>query len=202
MWGGILVLAIFESGVDSRLDRLFGGACVLPLGFIPALHARLHVQARRTPTVHLDVHTGLTGHAGPLWWAGSVPNGANSRQAREHLYPDGVAIEFRWSRASDPAVEVQNVRRDPRTPGRRRWGVDVEVGLRIRAFVLVRAPFAEVVRGAKDSLAPMGIGAAWLSVRLEHGSTVRQSAEGPLWTDARPLWTPPGIRGTVVRCLN
>jgi hypothetical protein len=33
LWGRSLVLAIFQSGVDSALCRLFGGTCVLPLGF-------------------------------------------------------------------------------------------------------------------------------------------------------------------------
>ncbi len=76
--GGILVLAIFWSGMDSGFDRLFGGACVLPLGFFRPLHTRLHVQLERAGTVHLVVHSGLTAGGGLLWWAGSVPNGAFS----------------------------------------------------------------------------------------------------------------------------
>lgn len=80
--------------------------------------------------------------------------------------------------------------------------MDAQVRPQICLFALVGALPSEVLRDAKDSLAPLGIGAGGLSVRLEHGSTVRQTADEPQWTDARPLWTPPSIRGTVVRCLN
>lgn len=169
--------------------------------FWPCMRACTCSRGRRG-TVHLVVHTGLPRGASLLWWAGSVPNGAFSRLARGHLYPDGVAIESCSIRTAGRVGEVQNVRRDLGPPERRRGGEDRQVGPQIRPFVLVRGPHVEMLRGAKDSLAHLGIGAARLSLRLEHGSTVRQTGEGPQWTDARPLWTPPSIRGTVVRCLN
>lgn len=65
-----LVLAIFQSGLDNRLCRLFGGVGVLPLGFFRYLHTP---PARALGCVHncpSGVHTGLGVPSGPVWWAG------------------------------------------------------------------------------------------------------------------------------------
>ena len=115
----------------------------------------------------------------PLWTVRcgvpeSVSNGAFTPDPREHLYPDGVAVDSWWTRPPGTAGEVQNVRRDARPRRARDGGVDALVGPQIRLFVLVRASRSEVLCDAKDSLAPLGIGAARHSVRLEHGSTARK----------------------------
>jgi hypothetical protein len=107
-----LVLAIFQSGVDSGPCRLFGGIVICRLAsFRPAQTAAR--AAGYAWTVHLVVHTGL-------WrWVGSAVVGRIRRGRsilfwpREHLYPDGVAVFFGPLRGAGTVVEVQNVRRDP-----------------------------------------------------------------------------------------
>jgi hypothetical protein len=107
-----LVLAIFQSGLDNPLCRLFGGVGVLPLGFFRYLHtppARAPGGVQDCPS---GVHTGLGVTSVRCGGPGSVANGAFSSRPPIHLYPDGVALNSGQIFPLGTVEEVQNVRRD------------------------------------------------------------------------------------------
>lgn len=164
---------------------------------------------RSLRTVHRAVHTGLSVALGPLWLLRTVANGAFSSVPVASLPGWSSAIFCRHltrPRGCGSPKCAKGSRRP--CPGCFKCYATscVSGGWCAPSFSLVRG-LAEtsprqVFRGAKDSLGPMGIRVNGLTVRLEHRSTDRQMADQPQWTDARPLWTPRSIRGTVVRCLN
>ncbi len=160
-------------------------------------------------TVHRAVHTGLSVALGPLWLLRTVANGAFSSVPLPSLPGWSSAIFCRHLTRSrgcgSPKCAKGSRRPHPDVPTVMAPEVSLADGYD-SLFSLVRGlaetSRRQVFRGANDSLAPMGIGVNRLTVRLEHRSTDRQMADQPQWTDARPLWTPRSIRGTVVRCLN
>ena len=196
----------FPSGLDCRHYRLFGGAGVLPLGFFWSVHA----SPARAASVHTWVHTGLarlgtSGVVGGICRERSIP----IRAARTSL-PGWSSAHFRAVRGPSKALRRPKCAKGSEGGGlavRRLCGVeDRWTSACVALFPLVRGlPVGrkdKLLRCAKDSLAPLRIGARRLTLRLEHGSTARQMPYQPQWTDARPLWTPSSFRGTVVRCLN
>ena len=163
-----LVFVIFQSGMDLRRGRLFGGVCVLPLGFFNRLH-RAPARAVGRARGPYGLSTARSTQDFPSCW---VRCGCREPSRTEHSLVVARASLPGWSsaffcrhrrseRCGSPKCAKGSRRSHPRYA--KCYGTS-RVSDGWSRFVVSpgtrpdgRHRGARVLRGAKDSLAPRGI---------------------------------------------